>query len=441
MSDLEKAFKALTAKQGYLRTRWNYYDGNQPLKYSQERLSEVFGGVFATFRQNWCSVVVDCTLDRIVLKGFDVPSSGEAAKKLNEIVDLTNLDLDAEEIHRDALITGKSFVIAWKRENGSLDVYHNRNEMCHIFYDPEFPKQKKFAAKWFFGTDEKWHMTLYYPEKLEYFVSSGKEMPTSFSGFKASKKAATNPFGEIPVFEFNCQSDLNDVLEPQDAVNKLAADMMVASEFGSFKQRWVISNSNTATLKNSPNEVWDIPAGDGTGQQTSVGEFAGEDLTKFLNAVDKWANYVAIKTRTPKHYLKDVGAGISGDALIAMEAPLIKKCGKRVKQFGETWKDLASFLLRLEGISLRSDKILPVWDRIKSEQPLAELQAINFGVSSGLALKTMLRREGWTSEEIAQAENDKREEDLAKTNLAKVLLEEARKKQAEANLTGFEGAQ
>ena len=124
-----------------------------------------------------------------------------------------------------------------------------------------------------------------------------------------------------------------------------------------------------------------------------------------------------------------------------MEAPLIKKCGKRVKQFGETWKDLASFLLRLEGISLRSDKILPVWDRIKSEQPLAELQAINFGVSSGLALKTMLRREGWTSEEIAQAENDKREEDLAKTNLAKVLLEEARKKQAEANLTGFEGAQ
>jgi hypothetical protein len=311
--------------------------------------------------------------------------------------------------------------------------------MCHVFYHPEYPKQKLFAAKWFFGEDEKWHMTLYYPGKLEYFISSGKEMPTSFNGFTRTKEVAKNPFGVIPVFEFRCQSELKDVMEPQDAVNKIVADMMVASEFGSFKQRWVISNSDTTKLKNSPNEVWDIPAGDGMGQSTSVGEFAGEDLARFLNAVDKWANYVAIKSRTPKHYLADVGAGISGDALIAMEAPLIKKVQKRVKQFGETWKEVASFLLQLDGSKVSSNAIVPVWERIKREQPPAEAQAIKFGVSSGLALKTMLRRQGWTSQEIEQAMQDIEEAKISGADMAKVLLEEARRKQAAANANGVEG--
>lgn len=438
MSDLEKAFTTLKAKQIRITNQKAYYEGDQPLRYSTERLKEAFGS-FARFTQNWCSVVVDSTLDRIVLKGFDVPSNKEAADKLNEIVDLTDLDLDAEDIHRDALVTGNSYLIAWKRESGALDVYFNKPEMCHVFYHPEYPKQKRFAAKWFFGEDEKWHLTLYYADRLEYYRSAGKELPTGFNGFIKEKASAPNPFGVIPVFEFRCQSELKDLMEPQDAVNKIVADMMVASEFSSFKQRYVISNSDTAKLKNGPNQIWEIPAGDGTGQATSVGEFAGEDLTKFLNAVDKWANYVAIKSRTPKHYLTDVGAGISGDALIAMEAPLSKKAKKRVKQFGETWKEVASFLLQLTSVKVASKEIVPVWERIKSEQPLAEMQAINFGTSSGLALKTMLRRQGWTSQEIAQAEADILEQKKAEKLLSKSLLSDARNALDQTDENGLEG--
>jgi len=439
MSDLEKAFITLKGKNERIVMRNQYYEGDQPLVYSNKRLSDVFGGSFAKFNLNWCSVVVESTLDRIDLKGFDVVNAnGETNKKLDMIWNKYHIELDAEEVHKDALITSESYVIAWKRPDGTIDVYPNKSSMCHIFYEPEFPKQKKFAAKWYFGTDEKWHITLYYRDRLEYYISSGKEIPESVGSFKPTKKAAKNPFEEIPVFHFRCPGELEDLLTVQDAINKMFADMMVAGEFGAFKQRWIVSNSDTSQLKNKPGMVWELPGSDGTGEDTQVGEFTGEDLSKFWKAIDGLANYVAIKSRTPKYYLTEVGAGISGDALIAMEAPLVKKAEKRIKQFSVTWQELAAFLLKLDGITTDQANVVPLWSRVKSEQPLAETQAINFGVSSGLPLVTMLRRQGWTKVEIAQMLADSKDQQVAQASMAKTMLEAARRKQAEANTTGLE---
>ncbi|PKO03052.1 MAG: hypothetical protein CVU43_04535 [Chloroflexi bacterium HGW-Chloroflexi-5] len=439
MSDLEKAFTTLTKKNGGITRRNNYYNGDQPLVYSSNRLAEIFGNSLASFKLNWCSVVVDSTLDRIDLKGFDVvKATAEANNKLDGIWNQYHLELDAEEVHKDALVTSESYVIAWKREDGTIDVYHNKSSMCHIFYDPDYPKEKKFAAKWFFGTDDKWHITLYYRDRLEYYRSSSKEMPSAASGFSRVKldKPATNPFGEIPVFHFKCPSELDDLMTVQDAINKTFVDMMVAGEFGSFKQRFIISDSDTTQLKNVPGGVWSIPKSEDGKDQ--VGEFSGEDLTKFWNAVEGMANYVSIKSRIPKFYLTEVGAGISGDALIAMEAPLVHKAEKRIRQFSATWQEVGAFILKLSDMPVNQANVVTLWGRVKSEQPLAETQAINFGVSSGLALKTMLRRQGWNKVEIQQAMDDLEEQKKMDASLSKTLLDVVRKRQADANVTGLE---
>ncbi len=47
----------------------------------------------------------------------------------------------------------------------------------------------------------------------------------------------------------------------------------MVGDFGSFPQRYIISNAEIGKLENAPNEIWAIPAGDGVGQQTSVGQF------------------------------------------------------------------------------------------------------------------------------------------------------------------------
>jgi hypothetical protein len=131
-----------------------------------------------------------------------------------------------------------------------------------------------------------------------------------------------------------------------------------------------------------------------------------------------------------------VGAGISGDALIAMEAPLVKKAEKIIKRFNPTWKELAVFLLQLNGKAVAKNQILPIWGRVKSEQPLAELQAINFGTSSGVPLVTMLRKQGWEKAEIEQMLKDKADEKKANASTAKTLLDEARNKLDQNNDPG-----
>ena len=109
-------------------------------------------------------------------------------------------------------------------------------------------------------------LTLYYKDRLEYYITQktykGTDMPTGAAAFRpAETPKAPNPYGEIPVFHFrpnrHAKGELSkSITTLQDAVNKLLADMMVAAEFGAFKQRWIISNADTKALKNAPNEVW-----------------------------------------------------------------------------------------------------------------------------------------------------------------------------------------
>ena len=49
------------------------------------------------------------------------------------------------------------------------------------------------------------------------------------------------------------QSEIAMVMSNQDAINKLLADMMVAAEFGAFRQRYIISQVDPGSLKNAPN--------------------------------------------------------------------------------------------------------------------------------------------------------------------------------------------
>jgi hypothetical protein len=71
--------------------------------------------------------------------------------------------------------------------------------------------------------------------------------------------------------------------------------------------------------------IMDLAAGDAGTQPTSAGAFPAADLSNFLTAMDKLAASISAITSTPKHYFFDQGGQLSGEALIALEAPLNKK--------------------------------------------------------------------------------------------------------------------
>jgi len=436
MADLEMAFAALSAKQAAYDELWQYYDGNHPLTYSVARLREVFKSAQTRFTENWCAVVVDAVLERLLLQGFVVAGDERAGAELARWWADTELGMDADDAHLAALVTGESFVIVWPDETGTLQAYYNDPRWCCALYDPENRKVMRLAAKWWITAGLTWRLNLYYPDRTEYYetpvIKNGA--PTGPGQFHQCADPAVNPYGQIPVFHLRPErraiiSALDDVIPLQAAINKLLSDMMVSAEFGAFRQRWVISNADTATLKNAPNEIWTLPSGDGMGQGTSVGEFGETSLKNFLDAINDMVHAISAITRTPAHYFFTQGDSPSGEALVAMEAPLNKKCARYIGRFAATWQQLGAFALRLlTGREVAPGAITAIFAAPETVQPktTAEIRQIN--VSAGMPLTTALRTEGWTDAQLAQMEQDKIAEQAAQQqSLALALVEQQRR--------------
>lgn len=452
MSDLERAFEALKGKKGIYGMLFDYYDGDQPLTYSTQRLKEIFAQLNAYFAENWCSVVIDSTKDRINLREIQIKDKAQQ-DTWKTIFEGSELALEADEVHEAALVAGEGYIIAWPDEDNFPQAYANDPRLCHIFYDVEHPRLKKFAAKWWVAEDKTIRMTLYYPDRLEYYQTTKKsENVQNAKSFQAmDPPSAPNPYGEIPVFHFRTaqrktKSDLKNVIPVQNGINKLLADMMVTSEYAAFPQRYVISNAEVqGKLKNAPNEVWDLPAGDGMGQQTQAGQFQAANLENYLKAIDNLATAISSITRTPKHYFFSVGSNLSGESLIAMEAPLNKKAQDRIDRFTPVWKQIAAFMLKISGQDVNISEIMPIFDRPETIQPKTQAETREINVRTGMPLATVLREEGWSEDKIQSMMKDKDEESKKQqSGLAQALLE-AERRQVEAeqngNLNGGNSAQ
>ena len=440
MSDLQRAFDALAGKLPVYNSLFQYAAGTQPLVYSTDRLRSAFGNINARFSQNWLAVVLDSELDRMALTGLDVEDKA-ANTALDAVYSEQMIGADAHEAHRAALITGESFVIVWPAEDtGEPEIYYNDPRLCHVFYKADKPKVKEFACKWWVDAGG-YHLTLYYPDRLEYYISPKSDTPTSYNAFQpAQVPQAPNPYDTIPVFHLRtspreARSVLSDVLTLQDAVNKLLADMMVAAEYGAFPQRYVIAHSDTTSLKNGPNMVWEIPANDGQGENTQVGQFAATQLENYFGSIDKLANSIAIISRTPKHFFYNTGAALSGEALMAMEAPLTKKTEQHMALFGGTWREIGAFLLRLMSMGdYKPVDVVPVWKPPQSIQPYTQAQTRQLSTAAGIPLETVLKRdEGWTDADIQAMDKDRQAEQKRNAAIAPVLLAEARMNQDNSN--------
>jgi hypothetical protein len=408
MDDLKLAVETLQYKAIALTPFFQYYEGDQPIRYAAERLREVFQSRQTRFTQNWCALVVDAVLDRLDLPQFAMGDDDAEADELNTIYTKTGLNRDAEAIARSVLIAGESYVVAW-RDGADIEAYYHDPRVCHVWYEAERPKVKRFAAKWWQDDNDKWWLNLFYADRVERYAGNVGDLGNAAS-FKLDSVEA-NPFGVVPVFHFVrdrhlIQSTLTNVVPIQDAINKLLGDMMIAAEFGAFRQRWAITNADTSQLRNAPNEIWELPAAQAGEQPTTVGEFATTDLANYLNAIDRLSASIGVITQTPRHYFFQQGGDPSGEALIAMEAPLNRKVERYQAALGATWKELCAFLLNVQD----GNDVTPLWEPAETIQPLTQAQIRQLGVAAGMPLTTILRDEGWTAADLEQLQADKDEE-------------------------------
>ncbi len=438
-TDLQKAVLALTAKKPRYDLLFRYYDSDQPLIYSSEKLREIFSGLDARFTENWCAVVVDSVLDRLELSSVVVADDDATTATLADLREQTGLVDDEDSIHEDVAVTGEAFVLAWPNpETGEPEAFHNDSRLCHAIYDSANPNLLRCAAKWWPEADGV-RLNLYYSDRLEYYVTNRAYKPGETPDAKAfvswdgdGDPIVVNPYG-MPMFHFRSnrrkiKSQLDSAIEPQNMVNNLLASMMIVAEFSAFPQRYVISQAGIVNLQNNPNAIWDLVAADKDSQPTTAGQFAAADMSNYLNIINKLSADIGIITRTPKHYFFLQGGDPSGEALYAMEAPLNKKVGKIQRTLTPTWRDLYAFMLLLRGVSISSRLISPTYAKSATIQPKTEAEIRELSVRAGMPLTTVLRDEGWDEADLEQMDADKEAERVQQASYADAVLSQAQRR-------------
>jgi hypothetical protein len=414
-TDLQTALDSFRCNATRYGKYQRYYDGNHDLAFATEKFQNTFGNLFREFALNLCPVVCDAVRDKLRIRDWNagvrgvraaaaasgVPSpahnagfhDGPAARQplhagaraFQSIWQRSRMGLRSGEVHKEALRCGDAYVIVWPDASGKATLFPNRAANLAVQYDDEGTGNILWAAKWWTTRDKRVRVNLFYPDRVERYVSKTETevivsdarsfvpyvQSASFSlsqgesgSTREQAEACTlnNPYGMVPVFHFANNADVGDLgrseleaaIPIQDGLNKSVLDMLVAMEFSAYRQRWAAGieidfdaeGKKLAPFKAGVEHLWIAE-----NPQATFGDFAASDLEQFLKVKDSFRIDIASVTGTPLHYFVQESTGFaSGVSLQQNETRFNAKVRDRQAAFGQVWEDAMKFALRIEGV-------------------------------------------------------------------------------------------
>jgi hypothetical protein len=431
--DIETALKNFRISSDRYRKAERYYKGDHDLAFATEKFKNAFGSMFREFALNLCPAVCDAVRDKLKVREFRVEQGGGALSTDAWRIWQTNrMGRRSGEVHKEAVKNGDAYVIVWPNARGEVTIYPNKAGMCTAVYDEETPGRVLWAAKHWRMPDKRVRLNLFYPDRIEKYISkaasentlpdakeftpygavpSPKSKVRSMEGSKSLRAAGDtaagpaalqqegssiipNPYGIVPVFHFanNAdigaagQSELEAAMPVQDALNKSVLDMLVAMEFASYRQRWAAGieieygedGQPIPPFKAGVDHLWITE-----NQDAKFGDFEAANLEQFLKVKDSFRMDMACVTGTPMYYFMQVSGDFpSGEALKKAESRFIAKVRDRQESFGQVWEDVMAFALMLEG---KTDaRLFADWE---DPAPLSEKEKLeNIAVKKELGL-------------------------------------------------------
>lgn len=457
MSDLTDAIRTIRESREQYQKAQDYYDGRIREVFASPTIRRRLERTGMAYRINMARRPVDAVLDRLELASVAVvgdeaaqaraaaeadpesePTPDAVADWWAEQWDANEMDLEAPEIHRTVSIFGDAYLVAWPDDDdeedepdeggevepsGDLDVCMDLNSplTMRLFYDPERPRRKAYAAKMWqegSGSTATLRVTLYYPDRIERYQAKNDKATEDgdfapYTDDDAAEWPIPNPYGQVPVFHFRNGRPYGtpehlDAYGPQDALTKLVVSQMTTTDFQAFPQRWALLGeatddlsdfddedetddpaNNVSGLKAGPGELWSLR------NVQSVGQFPAADPRAFLDPMAAYVHFMATVTATPLHYFEPMGDVPSGESFRAAEAPLVKKVEARERSYGPTWRDVAGFALRIAGLS---GKVDVRWSPIQSADDLSGWQAVEAKRGAGVPLRQCLIEAGYDAE-------------------------------------------
>lgn len=400
----------------------SYYQGEQDLPLDVSQLKSKFGVTFAEFRDNLARPIIDSAETRIRIQDIDNADAVEVWRR-NE------LEAESKLVHTDALVMGRAYVIVLPDDDGEPGVYPQISTSCAILYDPDAPRKKLAAMKFWqeeiinaIGAHEdRVRVNIYFEDRIERYQSKKKAtaLEVRFDAYEPIDDdwISYHPVSEVPMFEFRAnfdettqetRSDLADAASIIDAINKTFLDMMTASEYTAAPQRWATgveipldptTGEPLQSYQSGADQLWTA-----TNESARFGQFEPGQLSAYKAAIDELVDHLVFVSRTPKYALAGESKYSSGESLRVIENPLRSRVSDHQQTFTSSWQRVLAAALRIKPKTEEVD----FWDiRIRwlpANAPFAtteRLEEMKLKVETlGIPQEQAWREMGYTQDEI-----------------------------------------
>lgn len=416
-----------------------YYRGEQPLAFLAPEAKAAIGSRFGKMSTNIPRIAVNALAERLRVAGFR--SSTTDTAQLWQDWQRCDMDQLSPLAHREALTLGESFVIVWADAQGRPQVSIESPTQVAVVRDPASRQVIAAVKRW--TTASTTEATLFEPDTVTRY--SANTAGATITGFKATE-VLPNPYGVVPVVPLRnsdrllgcASSEMDDLLPLVDGLNKLLADLMVASEYSGRPRRWATG----IELEEAP--VLDADGND-TGETVAVnpypdanrmminespdgkfGQLSAADLASYEAAVRVLQAQISAVSGLPPHYLGAHGdQPASADAMRAAEASLTAKAEARQQVFGTAWEQVARLMVATRtGQDPAAVELAVSWADPATRSVAQEADAIVKLHTSGLLPASYaLKRLGYSDDQVTAIRQARRAEalDTSGTDLAGIL--------------------
>jgi hypothetical protein len=399
-----------------------YYDGEHPLQFATSKYREAFGNLFAAFADNWCQIVVDSSVERLRIVGFEV--GGSPSDEAWQLWQTNALDVESVIAHTEAGKSGSAYLLV-DPNGGEPRITIEHASQVAVASDPGDRRRRIAALKRWLGDDGYLYCTLYLPDVVLKFESAKPAAervglaPLEWVPRLGEPDATPNPLGVVPIIPLENKpgllggghSDLEPAIPLQNAVNKLCSDLIITSEYGAYPQRVatgieVPKDPETGQpivgrdeLKAAMSRMMILEPAD-----ARVNSLPAADLSNFTTAVEMLVQHLAAQTRTPPHYLLARLVNTSGDALTVAEAGLVSKCRAKILFFSDPWEEAIALALQATGADTTVAECEAMWANPERIAEGARVDAAVKKKTLGIPLPEIWLELGYTPEKIAEME-------------------------------------
>lgn len=432
----------LARLDGKIRARVNrtkkfddYYDGAHRLQFMTERFRAAFGDLFGSFSDNWCPIVVDVPVDRLEVQGFRLGTDQVGDAAVWKLWQANGLDARAKMLFTEAGISEESYSLVWPgEENGTAEITVEHPWQVIVELGAANPRHRIAALKrWTDDVSGKIYATVYLPDFVWKFESANAVSSSSTSilprGANWQQRIVAgedwplrNPLEVVPVVPFANRprmlkpgrSDLRDVLPIQDAVNKIVADMMIASEYGAVPARWATAWKERANPETNQSEedavMREVQQSLGRlftnpNSEARFGSFMPADLQNFVHAMEALIQHMATQAQIPPHHFFLRGEFPSGESIVSAEAGLVRKVNGKATFFGEALEETMRLALLAAGDEKRAkaEGMETIWVDPETRSESEHVDAITKLAGINVPDEILWEKAGLTPAEIERA--------------------------------------